>query len=48
MYLTLEAPGSGEVWWGGGAHQRGILLEMGVGEVWDGEWQTKRGMMPGL
>jgi hypothetical protein len=37
MYLTVkrfEAPGSGEVWWGGG--RGGDILEMGEG-VWDEE-----------
>jgi hypothetical protein len=37
MHLTLErleAPGSGELWWGWGGD---ILLEMGKKEEWDEE-----------
>jgi hypothetical protein len=39
MQLTfkrLEAPGSGEVWWGGRVRSRDILLETGE-EEWDEE-----------
>jgi hypothetical protein len=45
MYLTLkrlEAPGSGEVWWGWGWGSGDILLEMDLGGGKYGMWNSQK------